>query len=212
MWGTCTIDRCPLPRNSLMLVVRVISASQRADDQITTQWFRFFFVQKWHSASVNETSDSSKGYIRGSYRKSWACFFFVCKPWTADEGEYGGRWNQLLCYPWVSCDVNSLHHVTSITSNKMADNDISFRQHAVIEFIVKEEIPAQKFTRDFSVLMEVCACVPAVFEDGWNILKMGKRASKISVGAVALEQPQLNATRREWMRSFKMTGVWLWTQ
>ena len=32
----------------------------------------------------------------------------------------------------------------------------------------------QKFTRDFSVLMEVCAWVRAVFEDGWNILKMGK--------------------------------------
>jgi len=35
-----------------------------------------------------------------------------------------------------------LHHVTSITPNKMADNDMSFRQRAVIEFLVKEEIPA----------------------------------------------------------------------
>ena len=42
----------------------------------------------------------------------------------------------------MSCDVNSLHHVTSITPNKMADNDMSFRQRAVIEFLVKEEIPA----------------------------------------------------------------------
>jgi len=25
--------------------------------------------------------------------------FFACKPGTADEGEYGGRWNQLLRYP-----------------------------------------------------------------------------------------------------------------
>ena len=25
--------------------------------------------------------------------------FFACKPGTADEVEYGGRWNQLLCYP-----------------------------------------------------------------------------------------------------------------
>ena len=24
--------------------------------------------------------------------------FFACKPGTADEGEYGRRWNQLLCY------------------------------------------------------------------------------------------------------------------
>ena len=42
----------------------------------------------------------------------------------------------------MSCDVNSLHHVTSITPNKMADNNMSFRQLAVIEFLVKEEIPA----------------------------------------------------------------------
>ena len=33
----------------------------------------------------------------------------------------------------------------------------------------------QKFTKDFSVLMEVCAWVRVVFEDGWNILKVGKR-------------------------------------
>jgi len=70
--------------------------------------------------------------------------FFACKLGTADEGEYGGRWNQLLCYPWVSCDVNSLHHVTSITPNKMADNNMSFHQRAVIEFLVKEEIPASE--------------------------------------------------------------------
>ena len=46
------------------------------------------------------------------------------------------------CYPWVSCDINSLHHMTSIPPNKMANNDMSFRQRAVIEFLVKEEIPA----------------------------------------------------------------------
>ena len=32
--------------------------------------------------------------------------------------------------------------MTSITPNKMANNDMSFRQRAVIEFLVKEEIPA----------------------------------------------------------------------
>ena len=32
--------------------------------------------------------------------------------------------------------------MTSITPNKMADNDMSFRQRAVIEFLVKAEIPA----------------------------------------------------------------------
>ena len=32
--------------------------------------------------------------------------------------------------------------MTSITPNKMANNDMLFRQHAVVEFLVKEEIPA----------------------------------------------------------------------
>ena len=32
--------------------------------------------------------------------------------------------------------------MTSITPNKMADNDMSFRQRALIKFLVKEEIPA----------------------------------------------------------------------
>ena len=32
--------------------------------------------------------------------------------------------------------------MTSITPNKMSDNDMSFRQRAVIEFLVKVEIPA----------------------------------------------------------------------
>jgi len=39
-------------------------------------------------------------------------------------------------------DIDSLHQVTSITPNKMADNDISFHQRAVIEFLIKEEIRA----------------------------------------------------------------------
>ena len=32
--------------------------------------------------------------------------------------------------------------MTSITPNIMADNDMSFRQRAVVEFLVKEDIPA----------------------------------------------------------------------
>jgi hypothetical protein len=51
-----------------------------------------------------------------------------------------------------SCDINRLHHATSITPNKMAD-DISIRQHTVIKFFVKEEIPAAKTPR---MLEEMC--------------------------------------------------------
>ena len=52
--------------------------------------------------------------------------FFACQLGTADEGECGGGWKQLLCYPCVSCDVNSLHHVTSVTPNKMAETIFRF--------------------------------------------------------------------------------------
>jgi len=38
-----------------------------------------------------------RAQLRGLYRKSGTTFF-AFKPGTADEGEYGGRWNQLLCY------------------------------------------------------------------------------------------------------------------
>ena len=107
-------------------------------------------------------------HIRGSYRKSWATFF-ACELGTAEEGECEGRWNQLLCYPCVSCDVNSLHHVTSITTNKMADNDMSFRQRAVIKFLVKEEIPAAE------IHQRLQRAYGSVCTGGWNILKMGKR-------------------------------------
>jgi len=92
-------------------------------------------------------------------------FFFARKPGTADEGECGGRWNQLLCYPRVSCDVHSLHHVTNITPNKMADNGMSFRQRAVIEFLVKEEIPAaeidQRLRICYTGLLTACERDPS---------------------------------------------------
>jgi len=120
----------------------------------------------------------------------------------------------------TSCCVILEHLVTSIACitwpvsllTKWLTTICRFASVLSSNFSLKRKSLLQKFTRDFSVLMEVCAWVRAVFKDGWNILKMGKRASKISLGAVALEQPQMNATRREWMRSFKMTGVWLWTQ
>jgi len=40
---------------------------------------------------------------------------------------------------------------------------------------------------------------------------MGTRASKIILVVVAIEQPQLNPTRRELMKSLRKTDVWHWT-
>jgi len=66
----------------------------------------------------------------------------------------------------MSRDVSSLHHVTSITPNKMANNDMSLRQQQSSNFSLKRKSLPQKYTRDFSVPMELCAWVRAVFEDG----------------------------------------------
>ena len=56
--------------------------------------------------------------------------------------------------------------MTSITPNKMANNDMPFRQRAVIEFLVKEEIPAAEIHQRLQrALTEVFAWVRAVFED-----------------------------------------------
>ena len=46
-------------------------------------------------------------------------------------------------------------------------------------------------------------------DDGQSILKVGTGASRISLVAVALEQPQLNPTRRELMKSLRKTRVTL---
>ena len=92
--------------------------------------------------------------IRGSYRKSWATFF-ACELGTADEGEYGARWNQLLCYPWVSCDVNSLHHVTSITPNKMAD--LAPSDYHLFGF-VKDQLRGQRYETTEAIQKAVRQC------------------------------------------------------
>ena len=116
------------------------------------------------------------------------------------------------CCVILECLVTSVACITWPVSllTKWPTTICCFASMLSSNFSLKRKSLLQKFTTDFSVLMEVCAWVRAVFEDGWNILKMGTWASKISLRAraVALEQPQLNATR-EWMRSFKMTGVWL---
>jgi hypothetical protein len=78
----------------------------------------------------------------------------------------------------------------------MTDNDMSSRQGAVIEFLVKEEIPAAEIHQRIQCVHGCEQCS-----------KMGTQALKMSLGAVVLEQLQLYATRKEWMRSFKMTGV-----
>jgi len=49
-------------------------------------------------------------------------------------------------------------------SEKMAATDMSFRQLAVIQFLVKEQTRQESHTSDFVVCMEMPALVPAVSE------------------------------------------------
>ena len=74
--------------------------------------------------------------------------------------------------------------MTSITPNKMADNDMSFRQRDVFEFLVKEEIPAaeihQRLQRAYGSVCMGASSVQrwenggnsessaSVSSDGWN--------------------------------------------
>jgi len=76
-----------------------------------------------------------------------------------------------------------------------------------LNFLLKRRLLLLIFTTDFIVCMEMCAWVLEVLNDGYSILKMGTRASKISLLAVALEQPQLNPTRTEVMKSLRKTDV-----
>jgi transposase len=85
----------------------------------------------------------------------------------------------------VFYDVNSLHHVTRITPNKLADNNVSFRQRAVIEFLVKEEIPAaeiyQRLQRAYG---SVCMGASSVrrwakyFKDGNTSIEVEPRSGR----------------------------------
>jgi len=88
----------------------------------------------------------------------------------------------------------------------MADNDMSFCQRAVIEFLVKEEIPAAEFHQRLQrAYGSVCMGASSVrrwvkhFKDGNTSIQDQPRSGR--------PQPQLKATRRVWMRSFKTTGM-----
>ena len=48
---------------------------------------------------MGSVKDVLQGYSTRVVPKVISNFFFACELGTADEGECGGRWNQLLCYP-----------------------------------------------------------------------------------------------------------------
>ena len=55
-----------------------------------------------HSTTLTMFATETEGHITRIYEgstESYEQLFFACKLGTADEGECGDRWNQLLCYP-----------------------------------------------------------------------------------------------------------------
>ena len=92
------------------------------------------------------------------------------------------------------------------TREKNAARVVSFRQRAVIEFLVKEETPAAEIRRRLQrVYDNVCMGASSVrrwvknFKDG-NTLQ-------ICPIAVALKRPLLNTTKKGLMRSSETTDV-----
>ena len=81
------------------------------------------------------------------------------------------------CCVILECLVTSIACITWPVSllTKWPTTNMSFRQRAVIEFLVKEEIPAAEIHQRLQRAYGSVCMVRAVFEDGWNILKMGKR-------------------------------------
>jgi len=89
----------------------------------------------------------------------------------------------------------------------MADNDMLFRQRAVVDFIVKEEIPAAEIHQSLQRAHgSVCMGASSVrrwvkhFKDGNTSIQDEPRSGRPRTAST-------ERTRREWMRSFKMTGV-----
>ena len=113
------------------------------------------------------------------------------------------------CCVILECLVTSVACITWPVSllTKWSTTICHFACGLSTNFSLKRKSLLQKFTRLQRAYGSVCMGVSSV----WRWVKHFKDGNT-SLGAVALEQPQLNATRREWMRSFKMTGVWLWTQ
>ena len=68
--------------------------------------FIILFTRAWHFSFLVQdelTPRLSILFIEDPFyegrTESHEQLFFACELGTADEGECGGRWNQLLCYP-----------------------------------------------------------------------------------------------------------------
>ena len=104
----------------------------------------------------------------------------------------------------MSHDVNSLHHVTSITPNKMADNNMLFRQRAVIEFLVKEEIPAAEIHQTIQrAYGSMCMGASSVrrwvkhFKDGNTSIQDQPRSGRPRTASTERNKERVDHSRRQ---------------
>ena len=114
--------------------------------------------------------------VRGSYRENHEQLFFLHANWEQQMKE-SAVVDGTSCCVILECLVTSIACITWVVSllTKWPTMICRFASVLSSNSLWKRISLLQKFTRDFSVLMEVCAWVRAVFEDGGNILKMGKR-------------------------------------
>ena len=102
--------------------------------------------------------------------------FFLHANWEQQKKE-SVMVDGTICCVILECLVTSIACIMWLVSllTKWPTTICPFASMLSSNSLWKRKSLLQKFTRDFTVLMEVCAWVRAVFDDGWNILKMGKR-------------------------------------
>ena len=124
---------------------------------------------EWYES--NETEE-----CEGRTESHEQLFFFLYANWEQQTKE-SAVVDGISCCVILECLVTSISCITWLVSllTKWPTTVCRFVSVLSSNSLWKWKSLLQKFTRDFSVLMEVCAWVRAVFEDEWNILKMGKR-------------------------------------
>ena len=133
-------------------------------------------VQEWWHCSVPLRRHNRWSICTRVVPKVMSNFFFLHANWeqqTKKSAVIDGN----SCCVILECLVKSIASITWLVSllTKWPTTICRFASVLSSNSLWKRKSLLHKFTRDVSVLMEVCAWVPAALEDGWNILKMGKR-------------------------------------
>ena len=136
-------------------------------------WLWFSQIQDQYRMLPTEVLIQRQKY-EGRTKSHEQLFFFLHANWEQQTKESAVVDGTSSCVI-VECLVTSIACITWLVSLLTKWPTIRcFASVLSSNSLWKRKSLLQKFTRDFSVLMEVCAWVWAVFEGGWNILKMGK--------------------------------------